>query len=499
MPSDTFPLLSHTTRCYGFIGHSAKARKFHVERSPMLYALIESKEMPTNKRIKQPNQRLFTKTSESFKLSDLFLLESTIQAKLFGFDCQSVAFDHRTGSHLLSWKNVPILPNVQEVHPNADNDLSMNNLDFQYLSSLFRSQWIAEELANGTTAIDFIHEIKKHQENGVFICNNWSLDYYLFGSISSQLSLETQETPKHTQKSLSFRVAQSLQTDAALDPKKAENKLIIIETSSEFLLVKVLSQDEFFMRLNGASNKNTKIENSSYSGIWTKWKGRPFQYSSATNPVVADLVVDLLLSIVYSNFRKNDLSTTFSKSNITLLDPCCGCGTFLISALSKQMKAYGIDCNEKCIEGTLQNMQFMFEEKIYDDSKKWIKTIVGDSSQSIILRDTTTKGKHFQIDAVAANLPWGLNSIEYLNENTKIMRSLKHDLNDCTPLVFISKNDITDDLQKLGFKVLGHASIPPNNFELQTSRKNKIIKLAGSKPSKRKHTSSDCVITIAKS
>ena len=77
------------------------------------------------------------------------------------------------------------------------------------------------------------------------------------------------------------------------------------------------------------------------------------------------------------------------------------------------------------------------------------------------------------------------------------MKCLKDNLLESIPSIFVSKNEISNELKELGFEVEGIAHILPRNF---TSPKIGIKKHTineRSEVTKRKKVSSDCDITVA--
>jgi len=198
----------------------------------------------------------------------------------------------------------------------------------------------------------------------------------------------------------------------------------------------------------------------------TSWAQRPFQYSSAVNPSVADIVVDILLCMVGKD----------SHSRTKILDPTCGSGTFLAFAVSRGAIVEGWDLNEACVKGCNSNLNF-----------------VASTDHVIRLQDATMpnlSGIDHSIDGVVANFPWGQNSIAYLDENKSILRNIATLVPPQTPCAFVTKTiSLQQDMKALGYQLVGHAHVPPKDFELPM----------GNKQQSKRHrrSSSDCVITIA--
>ena len=490
-------------------------KSFIYHKRSYLYASFEEESWEWSKTLSNNHSRIITKTTESFQLADLFLLETSIQAKQLNFVCDIKAFDERTGSYMLSWSNL---------HP-LDQSLQY------HLSGLLRCQWMAEELAFGLTPQDLVYDIHQKQQQpqpqqqlmmdsnnekkNTFIKGTWNLDYILFHQENDQ-SLK-HYVPTHSKKSLCYCMAQAIKAPASLDPKKANNQLLLIETISGFFLTRLLQPQ--LLQLQPTIHSNNPKQN-----ILHYWKSRPFQYSSAINPIVADVIVDLLLSICITNNQTttNDdnsislLDTTSKLSKLTLLDPCCGCGTFLMTARSKGLNVYGIDCKQKCVEGTISNMEYMFSTinattTTIEPTNLVIHVHRGDSSESV--RRTFDDTSHdiqrrIQPDMVTANLPWGQNTVDYYQANKRILKCLQQSLQQGVPCAFVSKDEIKDDLEQLGFQIKGFAFIPPKHFALPKSYKRKKKSLDGKygisatnrnyeQQEERKKTTKDCVVTLA--
>jgi hypothetical protein len=212
--------------------------------------------------------------------------------------------------------------------------------------------------------------------------------------------------------------------------------------------------------------------------VENKWAKRPFQYSSAISVNVAEIVMDMLLDLVQQQRqqRQDDLEKL-----ICLLDPTCGSGTFLAFGLANGMQVEGCDCKPKCTEGTLLNLQYLFGEGTVAESA------------NIYHHDSSTNWKETSkvVDCVVANLPWGINSVEYSGENVRIIQSIRQRLAKCTPCAFISKESGLELFQENGFEVLGQACVPQRDFQLPKGVKN----IKGAVDDKRNGRSS-CIITV---
>lgn len=189
------------------------------------------------------------------------------------------------------------------------------------------------------------------------------------------------------------------------------------------------------------------------------WKQRPYQYSSAINPVLAEIVVDML----------------YDRGVRHLWDPTCGSGTFPAFAMQRGFHTVlGTDVNPLCIEGCRYN----FEHAFQGDFSKEVTFLVTDS------RHFDRNDSHPPVDCVVCNLPWGLNTPCH-ECNAEILQNIRGQVPRGTLCVIISK-----DLPALiGFRVLGQAMLPPKGFELPLDKQQKRRS--------DKHGRSDCFVTFS--
>ena len=170
----------------------------------------------------------------------------------------------------------------------------------------------------------------------------------------------------------------------------------------------------------------------------------------------------------------------------TLLDPTCGSGTFLALAIDRGMRVEAYDCNPQCVDGSRRNMEYLFAGN--DDS-------TFDELQ-VSLHDATnlfpiSKADHM-VDCVIANLPWGVNSVDYVDQNASILKSVRNRVDSKTPCAFVTRGGDLDLFVSSGFKVFGQAHVPQRGFQLpKGSKKKKDAK--GLERNGRNH----CVVTIA--
>ena len=145
----------------------------------------------------------------------------------------------------------------------------------------------------------------------------------------------------------------------------------------------------------------------------------------------------------------------------------------------------GWDINPKCVSGTKDNLRHLLGEE--DSDRYQVET-----------RDSTVQHAtldEMQIDCVVSNLPWGLNSIQYVNDTQKIAASVRQLLRPGAPCAFIAKQDLAIT-QELGYKVLGKANIPPTNFVLPSGKKKSEIATHESAIERKQRNS--CVVILAR-
>ena len=103
------------------------------------------------------------------------------------------------------------------------------------------------------------------------------------------------------------------------------------------------------------------------------------------------------------------------------------------------------------------------------------------------------------IDCVVANLPWGQNSIEYINENRLILENVRSRIQAGIPCAIITRDDSIQLLESRGFDVLGQAFVPQREFVLPKGKKRKKKHFDNDKEEHQDSRNNICVITIARS
>ncbi len=121
----------------------------------------------------------------------------------------------------------------------------------------------------------------------------------------------------------------------------------------------------------------------------------------------------------------------------SLLDPCCGTGTIVMSAAHSGIHAVGYDVNPRMIGATTKNLQHF------------------GLSANVALGDATQiRG---QFDAIATDLPYGINLVKDDSQKEKILSNLRT----CAPKVaFIDLRDLSKSLTNLGYQIEAVLPVP---------------------------------------
>ena len=438
---------------------------------------------------------LLFKSKETFKLAEIQNLEASLQTTyLFDTSQQNNAMrynltrlvvDRATGSSLfrldlqINHNDGELFTNVKSnddssVSPRDENLLRSHILS---LSSVRRCDWIGQVIAEGSDPNEFLEKLRQEQE--AFLAPNrygldtddWNLDYIkLVGEQKSN------EKPKYTMKSLLCAVAHELPSKPALNPALAKSRLLLVDASAK-------DMDSCF--LIRSIDHLPKIE--SKSALQQKWAKRPFQYSSAINFEIAEMVLEILLTLC------DNRSDSDGKKSV-LLDPTCGSGTFLALALANDFHVEGCDINPSVAEGAIRNIEYLFGKEKVD---QYANIEARDSC------DLSLTNPSSDASCVVANLPWGRNSILYVDENERILRSVRSQIETGTPCAFITRPSNSGEdqgpsllFESTGFDVLGQAFVPQRDFLLPVGKKK-------SKKSNTQDSDSDtrkknqCVVTIA--
>lgn len=382
-------------------------------------------------------------------------LEAQLQAqkRKDQYECHRLLLDSTTGSALFRLDLKSSSTNKSDNQTNDTPQLEQAMVGPQLFDpvnlppSLARCDWIAEVLCHGESAQKMIEVLAG--QGGVTLndCTGWMLDYIRMNPVTGNRG---KQDLKYNQKTLLCSVAPWIrQAPPVLDTKDASDQLILVET---------MEQGMFLGRIKWRATH-------SFSPFRASWTVRPFQYSSAIHPTVAEIVVDLLLDLVSINGEP----TTNREDPLCLLDPTCGSGTFLFCALAKNKNIWveGYDQNSQCAEGAKANLQHIFGEEIFNKCTIQVK----DSS---VTKEGNSELQ--KVHGVVANFPWGLNTKTYVDQNTRIIKSIRTRLNDGAPCIFIHKDEkisSSKTMASLGYKIMAEAFIPPLDFAIPTSRKKK--------------------------
>lgn len=439
---------------------------------------------------------ILCKTVETFKLADLYHLELSIKASLYGMSCQRLGIDPATGSSLLLLSD-QARDGLDQEEPRERGTFAHTNCD--HLLTISKSQsveWIGLELASAGDVEGLVDVLRKKADEVEMMMRDqvgtsangpqdltWTLEYTRVGNIIGG----DKDRPRHTSKTICYGVANALKLPPELDAQSdSASSLVLLDGPDKIRLCLVMSGGKSDTKSNGATDNVQK-----------KWPGRPFQYSSAMNPTAASIIIDILLRMCEKDMDKTP----------TLLDPTCGSGTFLAFAVGNGANAIGWDIKESCCEGTRRNLDYLKTTLFVGEGME------PSSSQQLAYRIDNQDAAQVSIDAlggdeidcVVANLPWGQNTPTYYEENEKILKALRGILrSDAVPVAIISRDSsVQNELERIGFRVLGAASIPQSNFRLpKTSKKTKKRKEVADDDGNTNDDQEDrggsiCMVTIA--
>jgi len=477
---------------------------------------------------------IIVKTKESFKLADLYCMNVQLLCDSISsngqqrrhYKCEPLlggGCDVATGSCLLKVEQIDS-DDASDGNSRCDHDLA-SALHQRRGSSV---DWIARAIvSNCTTVSELLARIEEKSTttpdggedssaSPQLTTRPWTISYRRVTMTASPTTVNSgsgsgrsNQTRKRKveRSSLMCAVAQSIKTPIALNSDDAEDRLIMVEAdvfgthsngdgddddSVRFYLLKQMKEDR-------------PVPSTTTTMNMSRWSNRPFPYSSAINPTVAEVVVDILQRCLEAKAT----SLAERKSRCCLLDPTCGCGTFLATALSRGgffRTVVGWDSNPKCIEGCRSNLEYMFDDPDRSAALDRVVLEVRDSSFPVDNDDATSVSR-MSLGCVACNLPWGLNSINYHKESYRILQGVRSSLLPGVPCAFVSKEPLSEEtLEQLGYRCLRNACIPQRNFRLPhtSKRKNKrpaeanddeTTKTTNGIPRSDRRTS--CVITIA--
>ena len=154
--------------------------------------------------------------------------------------------------------------------------------------------------------------------------------------------------------------------------------------------------------------------------IWLAHNQRPYVTSSSLPARLARVLVNLVAS-----------------PGDSLLDPCCGTGTIVMSAAHSGIHAVGYDVNPRMVGATTKNLQHF------------------GLSADVALGDATQiRG---QFDAIATDLPYGINLVKDNSQEEEILSNLRT----CAPkAAFIALRDLSKLLIDLGYQIEAVLPVP---------------------------------------
>lgn len=371
-----------------------------------------------------PSGIFLAKTTETFKLSELQYIEAQLQANERGYTVEKLLVDRATGSTLLRIENLHAEFMIEGQEP------------ARLPSSLKKCDWILEVLTESSSAEQLVGDLREDPKCLGRIADRWKLDYLRFDDHPSK------DDEQYTMKTLLCSVAQTIPFPPVMNPKDSKETLLLIACQSE------RRRSLFFGRMCYSSSIDGVRGGTLSSKL--NWSKRPYQYSSAINQKAAEIIIDWLHEAI--NFKAEG-------SSPLLLDPTCGSGTFLALAIERGFRVEGYDVNCKCAEGSLRNLKFIFGDQHVEEVAR------------IECKDSAIVQRTEYPDCVVANLPWGVNSIEYLDENLRILQAVQSRLQPGTPCVMVTRKPELEIFQQAGYSILAQACIPPTDFKLPASKK----------------------------
>ena len=356
---------------------------------------------------------LLFKSKETFKLAEIQNLEASLQTtrtEYFRDDLQDdlvlrynltrLLVDRATGSSLFrldlqskggkdkAFSNVKSNSNTR-ISSESENSLRLELLS---LSCLQRCDWIGQVLEEGGDPTELVKNLQSQNCStktlSIELCiDEWNLDYVkLIGEAASRAK------PTYTMKSVLCAIAHEIPSRPSLNPSLAKNRLLIVDTAT-----KGSNSSCFLVR---CIENFPKIEDKSPQQL--KWAKRPFQYSSAINYEVAEMVVEILTTLCNNNSKR--IAKKSKDVRRVLLDPTCGSGTFLALAMAKGFRVEGCDINPSVAEGAVCNLEYLFGKEKVEKS-----ACVETRDSCSPWRDnelSSRSGADAVISCVVANLPW---------------------------------------------------------------------------------------------
>ena len=154
--------------------------------------------------------------------------------------------------------------------------------------------------------------------------------------------------------------------------------------------------------------------------MWLAHNQRPYVTSSSLPARLARVLVNLV-----------------ARPGESLLDPCCGTGTIVMSAAHSGIRAIGYDLNLRMIGATTKNLQHF---------GLTADVALGDARR--------VRG---QFDAIATDLPYGINLTKDNVQDAEILANLRT----CAPKAgFIDLRDLSKPLSDSGYEIEAVLPVP---------------------------------------
>lgn len=155
-------------------------------------------------------------------------------------------------------------------------------------------------------------------------------------------------------------------------------------------------------------------------GMWLAHNQRPHVTSSSLPARLARVLVNLVAT-----------------PGDSLLDPCCGTGTVVMSAAHNGIRAVGYDINPRMVGATIKNLQHygLAAEVRLGDARE----ISG------------------QFDAIATDLPYGISLVKDTYQEAEILSNLR---TLAPKAAFVDIRDLSKPLEDLGYRIETIIPIP---------------------------------------
>ncbi len=170
-------------------------------------------------------------------------------------------------------------------------------------------------------------------------------------------------------------------------------------------------------------------------GAWLAHNQRPHVTSSSLPARLAQVLVNLVAGDTLMDRPSTDEATTGSAlretgAEFTLLEPCCGTGTIVLSAAHIGIKTVGYDINPRMVGATTKNLaHFGLNAEVQ----------LGDARE--------IRG---EFSAIATDLPYGIALVKDTFRDAEILENLQH----CAPKIgLIDIRDMRQPLVDAGYRI----------------------------------------------